>query len=97
MNISQGNMSIYNYFLEVKNLCREIQQLDKESKIINGLRLEYISLITVVQVQEEQPFLLVLKNIMANQEILLKQMYDIFVKDIKETFYSNKRKGRFRG
>ena len=56
--ISQGNMTISEYFLKVKGICYDISQLDEESKItdarkrriiIQGLKPEYSGFITAIQ------------------------------------------------
>ncbi|KAL5729317.1 hypothetical protein ACHQM5_002288 [Ranunculus cassubicifolius] len=56
--IAQGDMSISQYFMKVKNICSEISQLDKESAIsktrmrriiICGLRPEYNSFMTAIR------------------------------------------------
>ncbi|GAV68140.1 UBN2 domain-containing protein, partial [Cephalotus follicularis] len=53
----QGNLSISEYFMKVKNMCQEISQLDAESKIsdarqrrllIRGLRPEYGAFTTAI-------------------------------------------------
>ncbi|CAM8925283.1 unnamed protein product [Rhodiola kirilowii] len=58
MNTNQGTLSINEYFFKIKNLCREIEQLDADAKfgddrirriIINGLRPEYNSFIAALQ------------------------------------------------
>nr|CAD1829820.1 unnamed protein product [Ananas comosus var. bracteatus] len=36
MTISQGSMTISQYFMKVKSLCREIFQLDPESKLVTN-------------------------------------------------------------
>ena len=56
-SISQGGMSISEYFLKVKGICHDITQLDEESKItdarkrritIRGLKPEYNGFVTDV-------------------------------------------------
>ncbi|KAL8153640.1 hypothetical protein V2J09_011400 [Rumex salicifolius] len=101
--IAQGQMSISQYFMKVKNICHEISQLDKESAIsearmrriiIRGLRPEYNSFITAIQGWPTQPSLLELENLLVNQETLAKQMVGLSVKDHEEALYSNKGKSQ---
>ncbi|KAL8161569.1 hypothetical protein V2J09_013058 [Rumex salicifolius] len=101
--IAQGQMSISQYFMKVKNICHEISQLDKESAIsearmrriiIRGLRPEYNSFITAIQGWPTQPSLLELENLLVNKETLAKQMAGLSVKDHEEALYSNKGKSQ---
>ncbi|CAM8884632.1 unnamed protein product [Rhodiola kirilowii] len=75
MNVSQGTMSISEYFLKVKNLCREMEQIDPKSKfgydrirriIIAGLNAEYNAFISAIQGWPIQPSLIDLENLLAN-------------------------------
>ena len=56
-SVSQGGMSISEYFLKIKRICHDITQLDEESKItdarkrriiIRGLKPEYNGFVTDV-------------------------------------------------
>ncbi|CAM9003921.1 unnamed protein product [Rhodiola kirilowii] len=102
MNDSQCTMSISEYFLKVKNLCREMEQLDPKSKfgddrirriIIVGLKAEYNAFISAIQGWPIQPSLIDLENLLANQEALLKQMTGMSIRSTKEALYTNSRGG----
>ncbi|XP_077251124.1 uncharacterized protein LOC143890363 [Tasmannia lanceolata] len=78
-SLTQGNLSVSDYFMKVKNLCNEISQLDDESKIsesrmrrmiIRGLRPEFTGYITAIRGWPTQPSLLELENLLINQEML---------------------------
>ncbi|CAM8881464.1 unnamed protein product [Rhodiola kirilowii] len=102
MNVSQGTMSISEYFLKVKNLCREMEQLDPKSKfgddrirriIIAGLKVEYNAFISAIQGWPVQPSLIDLENLLANQEALLEQMSGMSIRSTEEALYTNSRGG----
>ena len=103
MNATQGTLPINAYFQKIRNLCREIEQLDLESKIgearmrmiiCNGIRQEYKSFITAIQGWPIQPSLNELENILASQEALLKQMTQVSIKENnEEALFSNNKKG----
>ena len=76
-------MMINQYFNKVKSLCREISELDPTAKngdfrmrriIIHGLRPEYRGFIAAIQGWPTQPSLVELENLLADQEMLAKQM-----------------------
>ena len=105
--ISQGTLSINKYFTKVKNICREISQLDPEEKvsearmrriITNGLRPEYGGFMAAVSGWPVQPSLVELENLLANQEALAKQMgnFTLEEKDEEEALFI-KKKGPPRG
>ncbi|GJN30988.1 hypothetical protein PR202_gb19339 [Eleusine coracana subsp. coracana] len=107
VGISQGTLSISQYFTKVKNICREISQLDPEEKvsearmkriIIHGLRPEYNGFIAAMRGWPTQPTLVELENLLANQEALAKQMCSITLKenDEEEALFIRK-KGPLRG
>ncbi|KAL4272543.1 hypothetical protein GQ457_13G024990 [Hibiscus cannabinus] len=100
--ISQGNLSIAQYFTKVKSICREISQLAPEEKvsearmkriIIHGLRPEYNGFIAAVRGWPTQPSLVELENLLANQEELAKQMSGVVIKDEDEALFTSKKKG----
>ncbi|KAK3042181.1 hypothetical protein RJ639_001301 [Escallonia herrerae] len=81
--LTQGGMSISEYFLKVKNICSEISQLDMDEPIsearlrrylIRGLRKEYMPFVTSVQGWAVQPSVEELENLLSNQEALAKQI-----------------------
>ena len=81
--MTQGNASISEYFLKIKNLCAEISELDAEEPIsdarlrhylIRGLRKEFMPFISSVQGWANQPSVIDLENLLSNQEALVKQM-----------------------
>ncbi|KAJ1388985.1 gag-polypeptide of LTR copia-type [Sesbania bispinosa] len=78
----QGNSSIAEYFLKIKNLCVEISDLDPSEKtsesrcrrfIIRGLKKEYSPFIMSIQGWANKPSLEELQNFLTNQEVLLQQ------------------------
>lgn len=82
-SLTQGNMSIYDYFVKVKNVCAEISELDSEEPIsdarlrrymIRGLRKEFMPFISSIQGWANQPSIVELENLLSNQEALVKQM-----------------------
>ncbi|KAL4303890.1 hypothetical protein GQ457_10G000190 [Hibiscus cannabinus] len=82
-SLTQGNMSISEYFLKVKSICAEISELDVEEKIsearirrflIRGLKKEYIPFVTSIQGWAHQPSVEEFESLLSNQEALAKQM-----------------------
>lgn len=82
-NLTQGELSISQFFLKVKNLCSEISSIDTEGKmsearvrrnVIRGLKKEYVPFVTSVQGWANQPSLAELENLLASQESLARQM-----------------------
>ena len=76
-NTMQGNLSISEYFLKIKNLCSEISLLNPEEAIsearmrriiIPGLKTEYIPFVTSIQGWAQQPFLEEFENLLSSQE-----------------------------
>ena len=101
-SISQSTLSINQYFAKVKNICREISQLDPEEKvsearmrrlIVNGLRPEYSGVLAAVSGWPTQPSLVELENLLANQEALAKRMGSITLeeKDEEEAVFIRKK------
>ena len=81
--VTQGNFSIEEYFLKVKNLCSEISELNVEEPVsdarlrrylIRGLRKEFMSFVSSIQGWVNQPTVIELENLLSNQEALVKQM-----------------------
>lgn len=77
----QGDMSIPEYFLQVKSICAEISELDANEKInearvrrflIRGLKKEYAPFVTSIQGWANQPSIEELENLLSNQEALAK-------------------------
>ncbi|XP_076921313.1 uncharacterized protein LOC143582704 [Bidens hawaiensis] len=105
MTISQCDLPIAQYFRKVKNLCREIGELDPQSRvsdarmkriIIHGLRPEYRSFVTAIQGWATQPSITEFENILAGQEALAKQLAGVSVKSESEALYvGRKEKYRF--
>ncbi|KAJ0601440.1 putative RNA-directed DNA polymerase [Helianthus annuus] len=104
MTASQGDLSIPQYFRKVKNLCREIGDLDPQSKIsetrlkrilIHGLNPEYRSFITAIQGWATQPSITEFENLLAGQESLAKKLAGVSIKhDEDKALYAKKSKGR---
>lgn len=103
MSVAQREMTINKYFNKVKTLCREISELDptaaiSESRmrriIIHGLKPEYRSFIAAIQGWAVQPSLIDLENMLASQEALAKQMFEVTLKsNTEETLFIGQRKG----
>lgn len=81
--LTQGSLSISEYFLKIKSLCGEISELDENEKIsearmrrflIRGLRKEYIPFVTSIQGWAVLPSVEELESLLSNQEALAKQM-----------------------
>ena len=73
--ITQGNFSIEDYFLKVKNPCSEISELDAEEPMSNtrlrcylicGLRKEFMSFVFSIQGWANQPIVIELENLLSN-------------------------------
>ncbi|XP_019227164.1 PREDICTED: uncharacterized protein LOC109208498 [Nicotiana attenuata] len=89
-NTTQGNLSIAEYFLKVKNPCFEISLLNPDEAIsearirriiIRGLKPEYISFVTSIQGWVQQPSLEEFENLLSSQELLAKQMAGVSIKE----------------
>ena len=72
--LTQGNFSIEEYFLKVKNLCSEISELDAEEPVtdarlrrylIRGIRKDFIPFISSIQVRANQPSVIELENLLS--------------------------------
>ena len=81
--VTQGNFSVEQYFLKVKNLCSEISKLDAEETVsdarlrrylIRGLRKEFMPFVSSIQGWANQPIVIEVDNLLSNQEALIKQM-----------------------
>lgn len=92
-SIIEGELTISQYFNKVKSLFGEIFELNATSKIlecrirriiIHGLRPEFGGFIVAIQGWLEQPSLVNLKNLMIDQEALIKQMLGILIKKEEE-------------
>lgn len=79
--LAQGNLSISEYFLSVKNLCLEISVLDMEQPIsdaylrhciIRGLRNEFLPFISSIQGWAIQPSIIDLENLLSNWKAIWK-------------------------
>ncbi|KAK8344206.1 hypothetical protein V6Z11_A07G063300 [Gossypium hirsutum] len=96
--VTQGNLSIEEYFLKVKNLCSEISELDVEEPVSDARLRRYL----ILGVRKDlMPFL---ENLLSNQEALIKQMTNVklssksedvlFVKDqMRKILYSKSSSG----
>ncbi|KAJ0579636.1 putative RNA-directed DNA polymerase [Helianthus annuus] len=99
MGLSQGEMSIQQFFRKVKNLCREIGELDQQSKvgearmrriIIHGLRAEYRGFITAIQGWPTQPTITEFENLLTGQEAQARQLAGGTFKQETEALYASK-------
>jgi len=105
-NTTQGNLSISEYFLKIKNLCSEISLLNLEEAIsearirriiIRGSKREYIPYVTSIQGWVQQPSLEEFENLLSSQESLAKQMASVSIKEgegsalmVRQKFVKNK-------
>nr|DAD18879.1 TPA_asm: hypothetical protein HUJ06_020342 [Nelumbo nucifera] len=89
-SISQGSMTISQYFTKVKSLCDEISLLDKESAIsetrvrriiIRGLRPEYNGFMTLLEAE----------NMLTKQETINKKMTSVSIKETEEALLTRKK------
>ena len=89
-NATQGELSISQFFVKIKNLCSEISLLDPDEPIsearlrrhiVRGLKPEYTPFITSIQGWAQQPSLEELENLLTSQESLAKQMAGIQVSE----------------
>ncbi|XP_009790200.1 uncharacterized protein [Nicotiana sylvestris] len=89
-NTTQGNPSIAEYFLNVKNLCSEISLLNSDDAIsevrirriiIHGLKAEYILFVTSIQGWIQQLSLEEFENLLSSHELLNKQMAGVSIKE----------------
>ncbi|KAI4346247.1 hypothetical protein L6164_013315 [Bauhinia variegata] len=89
-NASQGDFSIAQFFLKIKNLCSKISALDQEEPIfeacmrqhvICGLRPEYIPYVTSIQGWAQQPSLEEFESFLSSQESLAMQMARLSVSE----------------
>ena len=105
LSISQGNMKINEYFSNIKSLYREISELDStvaisefrmKRIIVRGLRPEFRSFVTTVRCRPTQPTIKKYENLLANQEVIDKQMSGASVKNDKEMLFIDEKRHRFR-
>ncbi|GKV12767.1 hypothetical protein SLEP1_g23879 [Rubroshorea leprosula] len=103
LSSKQENMPIRKYFTKIKLLCREISELDEESKIsnermrriiIHGIRLEFKAFITAVQGWQIQPTVNELENLLADQEAQGKQAIEGAQKTEEEALFNGRGRGR---
>ncbi|GKU96119.1 hypothetical protein SLEP1_g9388 [Rubroshorea leprosula] len=87
-NACQGDLSMAQFFLKIKNLCSEISILDPDEPIsearmkrhiVRGLKPEYIPYVTSIQGWAQQPSLEEFENLLSSQESLAKQMAGLSV------------------
>ncbi|XP_076929160.1 uncharacterized protein LOC143593407 [Bidens hawaiensis] len=99
LSVTQKDMTIPKFFHKVKSLCREIADLDQQSRIgdarmkqiiIHGLRPEFQSFVAAVQGWPNQLSLSEFENLLSGQESLAKQMAGC----VGPPLYRNKRTRR---
>jgi hypothetical protein len=102
-NTTQGNLSISQFFLKIKNLCSEISALDSEEPIsearmkrhiIRGLKREYIPYVTSIQGWANQPSLVEFESLLTSQESLARQMAGCSISgnEVDAALFSGKKK-----
>ncbi|XP_057518481.1 uncharacterized protein LOC130799401 [Amaranthus tricolor] len=103
MTISQGDLTINQYFKKVKSLCSEIAELDPEEKIseqcirriiAHGLRHEFNGFMAAIRGWLTQPTLLELENMLANQEALTRQITGVSPRKEEEALFGGQKKDR---
>lgn len=76
-NTTQGDLSIFQLFIKIKNLCFEISVLDPNEPvsearirqhIVHGQKKEYTLFVTSIQGWDQQPSLEEFKNLLLSQE-----------------------------
>nr|XP_016484341.1 PREDICTED: uncharacterized protein LOC107804904 [Nicotiana tabacum] len=86
-NTTQGNLSIAEYFLKVKNLCSEISLLNPDEAMsearIRRIIIRSLTLCYIDSRMGSTPSLEEFKNFLSSQELLAKQMAGVFVKEGK--------------
>ncbi|WZZ86518.1 hypothetical protein YC2023_115097 [Brassica napus] len=104
-NAKQGESSISEFFIKVKNLCSEINTLNPEESIfeawlkrsiIRGLRPEYTPFVTSVQGWATQPSLEEFENLLASQESLALQMSGVKINDDSGSAFVARRQQSFK-
>ncbi|KAJ0778942.1 putative RNA-directed DNA polymerase [Helianthus annuus] len=89
MSVSQGDLFIAQYFRKVKNQCREIGDLDPQSKVsearmkqtlVHGLKPEYRSFVAAIQGWANQPNITEFENLLAGQEAYAAQQGGVSIK-----------------
>jgi len=101
-NTTQGDLSISQFFLKIKNICSEISTLDPEEPIsearmkrhiICGLKREYIPHVTSIQGWAVQPTLVEFESLLTSQESLAQQMAGCSISGSEgDALFSNKKK-----
>ncbi|KAK1372593.1 hypothetical protein POM88_028786 [Heracleum sosnowskyi] len=102
-NATQGNLTISEFFLKVKNLCSEIYKLDEKEMISEaqlkciidrGLKPGFIPFVTSIQGWPVQPSLEEYENVLVSVEALAKKRADIsnFATNTEEESDINERK-----
>ncbi|GJW10884.1 putative RNA-directed DNA polymerase [Tanacetum coccineum] len=108
LSVSQRGLTIPQYFYKIKTLCREIGELDPQSKIgearmkriiIHGLKQDYESFVATVQGWPTRPSLAEFENLLASREALAKQLGDMSINSTSKTdaealYADNKYKGK---
>jgi len=100
-NTTQGDLSISQFFLKIKNICSEISTLDPEEPIsearmkrhiIHGLN-EYIPYVTSIQGWAIQPTLVEFESLLTSQESLARQIARCSILGSEgDALFSNKKK-----
>lgn len=105
-NTEQGDLSISQFSLKIKNLYSEILFLDPiepifeaqvRRHIIRGLKKEYNLFVTSIQGWVHQPSLEEFENLLSSQESLAKQMAEIFITNnsyTREALFTHGKKNR---
>ncbi|KAE8730369.1 tir-nbs resistance protein [Hibiscus syriacus] len=101
LSMAQHDMVVTQYFHKVKSICLEISELDPTTAIgearikriiVHGLRPEYRGFVAAVQGWPTQPSLVELKNLLAVQEAMAKQMGGVSLKGGASKNRGNSRK-----
>lgn len=96
---SQQNLTVSQYFSKVKALCEEISKLDPENEIgearmrriiIHGLRPEFKGLVAATRGWPQQPTLVELENLLANEENLEDKFNKVTIKDEEKALFTKR-------
>ena len=103
LSVKPNDLTINQYFHKVKTLCREISELDPDAKIadarmrciiIHGLKPRYRGFITAVQGWPTQPSLVEFENLLADQEVIAKEIGGGSLKGEEDVLFTNKNRER---
>nr|DAD25144.1 TPA_asm: hypothetical protein HUJ06_026608 [Nelumbo nucifera] len=81
-SLNQGNMSISDYFIKVKNVDARLRRY-----LIRGLRKEFMPFISSIQGWTNQLSIVELENLLSNQEALVTQVCGKSPSNVEDAFF----------